>query len=235
MSESQQLTKEYLTNLPVKLRLQILEEVLCLKDRWLVEDPCGLPVFSDAGTSIICASDGLYWLSIEVLYSKNTFKFTQLAELKAFVDMINKFQPLSHLIREVELVVNIFAGDCQSWGEYFEHDFMNDFPNLRSLGIDFPSYRDNLQHSFVDVVVDDDVLYIAEVLEKHVKAEKVMITGVSGEEADQLFQRVETAMSGSSWRTNRTPVKEWEDSSEETDNQETDDNNQETDEDGIFW
>ena len=188
-----------LVTLPSELKLKTLQHVLRLGNSELFENPRN-DEWNYSGTldaSILRVCGGMYPHALDILYGQNEFKFTEIANLKMFIQNINTLHPLSHLIRNLQLEINVFNSEITDWVDYLEDgSFGNAFPNLRNLDIWFSEFRGfagSLIHSPFGTEGFDDIV---KAIAWNVRAEKAKVWGIWGQGAEEVCDTLEYAMTG---------------------------------------
>lgn len=138
-----------LMNIPVEIQCQILDLVLCPSEENVIENPIfdfrvigqDRPLVNMATTlldvSILDTCKSLRFFGLHVLYAKNTIRFTSPHDAKNFI-LHPKATNHTHLIKYLELEIDVFGPYLDRWVNFFRGNHMCDF-HVKRLEIFFPS------------------------------------------------------------------------------------------------
>ncbi|KAL9121002.1 MAG: hypothetical protein Q9187_002444 [Circinaria calcarea] len=186
-----------LSTLPSELQLETLDLVLHL-DRGEVFENSGQEGKGFPGTihtPILTAEKQLHLIGLEILYGRNSFKFTSANDIRQFTKIINAYQSLSSMIRHVELEVNVFSWEVDEWTEYVgSGDFGRDFLNLKLIDIDFTTFRGFAQSEFLSPMGTTHFDLLVEAFRSNVKADIAKVWGIWGDGADIIADSLEDCM-----------------------------------------
>ena len=188
-----------LVALPSELKLKTLKHILHLAGSAVFEDPrhdeWNFSLTLDA--SILRACGDMYPHAVDILYGQNQFKFTEITTLKMFVQNINTRHQVSHLIRDLQLEINVFNSEITDWVDYFKDgSFENAFPHLNTLDITFSAYRSFAGFTCLSPLGTTGLDDISKAIVEHVRAHDAYVWGIWGDGAQELGDKLESAMTG---------------------------------------
>ena len=199
-----------LDTLPSELQLQTLDLVLRLDAGEVFENPGqeSKNFWGTIHTPILSAGNQLNLIGLEILHGRNMFKFTSANDVHQFTKIINARQPLSHMIRHVQLEVNVFAWEIEDWIEYVGNGgFGRDFPNLKDIDVDFTNFRGFAQTTFLSPMGTKHFDLVVEALKFDVKADVAKVWGLWGDGANEISDGLEDGMTRGGIRARKQAVR----------------------------